>query len=151
MRRAHQIAGFAFLALAIFLGWHATRLSYYSALGPGPGFFPVWLCGILGVLALIVLIGTLRSDDRPGLRFWPEREAAIPIFGVVAGLVFVALAMRTLGYVATMLAFYLALVVLLGSRNLLTIAAVTLLGGLGTYTVFSRYLKQALPAGTLWM
>jgi putative tricarboxylic transport membrane protein len=152
VRRAHQIAGAAFLALALFLGWHATRLPYYSALGPGPGFFPVWLCGILAVLAVIVLAGAIRTGDREAIRrFWPEREALVPITGVIAGLAFVVLAMRPLGYVATMLAFYLVLVVMLGSRRPLTIAAVAALGSFGMYFVFARYLKQALPAGTLWM
>ncbi|MBM3537585.1 MAG: tripartite tricarboxylate transporter TctB family protein [Alphaproteobacteria bacterium] len=150
MRRAQQIAGLAFLALALFLGWHATRLSYYSTLGPGPGFFPLWLCGILAVLALVVLVGTSRAAEAPQ-SFWPEREAWAPILAVIGGLIFVVLAMRSLGYVVTMLVFYLWLVVTLGNRNPLIIGVVALAGGLGTYAVFSRYLKQALPTGTLWM
>ncbi len=152
MRRAHQIAGLAFLALALFLGWHATRLPYYSTLGPGPGFFPVWLCGILTVLALIVLATSLRAADGPAAQpFWPEREAWPALLSVVAGLSLAVLAMGSLGYVATMLAFSLALMVMLGSRSPLAIIAVTLLGSFGTSLVFSRYLKQALPAGTWWM
>lgn len=151
MRRAHQIAGLAFLALALFLGWHATRLSYYSALGPGPGFFPIWLCGILAALSLVVLVGATRPTTQSPGRFWPDREAWTPLLAVIAGLVFVVLTIRTLGYTLTMLIFYLWLVVMLGSRNLLIIGAVTLIGALGTEAVFSRFLKQALPAGTLWM
>lgn len=150
MKRAHQIAGLAFLALALFLGWHATRLQYYSPLGPGPGFFPAWLCGIFAVLALIVLLGATRTATSAG-SFWPEREAWVPILAVIGGLVFVVLAIGALGYVATMLLFYLWLVVMLGNRNLLIIGAVTVAGGFGTYAVFSRFLKQALPSGTLWM
>ncbi len=152
MRRAHQIAGLAFLALALFLGWHATRLPYYSALGPGPGFFPVWLCGILAVLALIALASTLRAaDGQAAERFWPEREAWPSLLSAVAGLVFVVLAMSSLGYVATLFVFSLVLVVMLGTRNPLIIIAVTLLASFGTSAVFARYLKQALPAGTWWM
>lgn len=152
MRRAQQIASLAFLALALFLGWHATRLPYYSSLGPGPGFFPVWLCGILAGLALIVLVGTLRgAGDQASTSFWPDREAWLPLLAVIGGLTFVVLTMEAVGYVAAMFVFYLVLVVLLGTRAPLAIIAVTLLGSFGTSTVFSRYLKQALPLGTWWM
>lgn len=150
MRRAKQIAGFSLLALALFLGWHASRLAYYSPLGPGPGFFPLWLCILLGVLAVAAIVNTLRPalPDRPE-PFWPERMALLRIAAVIIGLAFVAAFMATLGFPLTMLAFYLALTYVLGSRSPVEILAAALLGSFGVYYAFTRYLSQPLPAGIL--
>ena len=38
-----------------------------------------------------------------------------------------------------------------GSVALAALYTVTLLGSFGTSTVFTRYLKQALPLGSWWM
>lgn len=148
MRRAQQIAGFAFLGVALFLGWHASRLSYSSPLGPGPGFFPLWLCILLGLLAVAAIVNTRRSAaPAPSARFWPDRVALIRIATVVAGLAFIAASLSTLGFPLTMLVFYLALTFVLGSRSPAEILGVAILGSFGVYYVFTRYLSQPLPLG----
>jgi putative tricarboxylic transport membrane protein len=150
MRRAQQIAGLALLALALFLGWQAAQLSYYSPLGPGPGFFPLWLCILLGILSVAALVNSLRGTP-PELAtpFWPDRTALVRIGTVIAGLAFVAAAMSTLGFPLTMLVFYGVLAFVLGSRKPVEIVGTALLGSFGVYYAFTRYLSQPLPAGVL--
>lgn len=149
MRRAQQIAGLALVALALFLGWQAAQLSYYSSLGPGPGFFPLWLCILLGLLSVAALINSLRGASDPAPPFWPERTALLRIVTVIVGLAFIAAAMSTLGFPLTMLVFYLVLTLALGSRRPLEILATALIGSFGLYHVFTRYLSQPLPPGVL--
>ena len=80
MRLAHRIAGAVLLALALFLGAVAFRLSYYSSLGPGPGFFPLWLCGLLAILALAMIAqATLGGDGPLPVDFFPDRTGALRI------------------------------------------------------------------------
>jgi hypothetical protein len=52
-RRAYQLSGLAALLVAVFLGYQAAGLTYYTRIGPGPGFFPRWLCGVLALLAQV--------------------------------------------------------------------------------------------------
>lgn len=149
MRRAQRIAGLALVALALFLGWQAAQLSYYSSLGPGPGFFPLWLCILLGLLSTAALISSLRKASDPALPFWPDRTALLRIATVILGLAFIAGAMSTLGFPLTMLIFYLIVTFMLGSRRPGEILGAALLGSFGVYYAFTRYLSQPLPSGVL--
>lgn len=81
------IAGLMFILLAGTLAWSAGRLELGTTGRMGPGYFPLLLSGILGVLGLVILIGGLRIDG-PSL---PRGEwkglalvtAAILVFGAV--------------------------------------------------------------------
>ena len=65
VQRAHQITGVVFLLIAAFLGYHAVKLRYYTPLGPGPGFFPIWLCAILGLLAVTLFFQARLATPEP--------------------------------------------------------------------------------------
>ena len=52
------------LVLLMFAGtifWQSLSLNYYSDVGPGPGLFPLWLSGILGLLAVAYMVDSIRS------------------------------------------------------------------------------------------
>jgi hypothetical protein len=148
MRRVQQIAAIAFLVVAAFLGFHASRLRYYTPLGPGPGFFPVWLCVILAGLALYVLV---RASTAPGTPlpgdFAPSRAAAVRIAAVIACLAATAMLMPVAGFRLSMLTFYLVLLTLLGRRPVAETLLLALAGSFGVYHVFVAFLNQPLPVG----
>jgi putative tricarboxylic transport membrane protein len=147
MTRGHQIAALAFLAVALFLGWQATRLTYYSPLGPGAGFFPIWLCVVLALLSVSVLVtATIVREPLPS-DFWPDRGGGLRIALVVAALVFVTLALKPLGFRLTMLVFAAALLPALGRRNPIEIIAVALFASFGVYALFVDHLRLSLPVG----
>ena len=78
-RRAYQLSGLLGLLVAAVLGYQAARLPYYTRIGPGPGFFPRWLCGILALLSLAILARAAaeQGDQQRAGRLWGalEREA----------------------------------------------------------------------------
>ena len=150
MTRAHAAMGLALLALAGWLGWHATGLTYYSAIGPGPGFFPVWLCIALGALATSVVVSALRARDAmPGDGFVPPRDGIVRIAAVVLALAVVVPGLDILGFRIAMALFCLAVLLALGCRSpvqfVLTIAA----GSFGAHALFADALGVPLPAGSL--
>ena len=55
-RRSDLILGAALLGVAGFFGMGALRMRYFTAIGPGPGFFPRWLALLLGLLGLAILL-----------------------------------------------------------------------------------------------
>jgi putative tricarboxylic transport membrane protein len=150
MARPHLVAGLVFLLLAAFLGREAGRLSYYSSLGPGAGFFPVWLCVVLALLALSVTVNALRGRIA-GVdgRFWPENGALLRIAAVLGGLAFVVATLNILGFRIAMAIFCVWSMLALGCRSPLQIGAVALLGSIGCKALFVEVLGVALPSGIL--
>jgi hypothetical protein len=110
MRRAYQIAGLTFLLVAAFLGFHAYALRYFTSLGPGPGFFPVWLCALLGILALVVIVqATIASAEPLPEQFFAPRSGYVRIAAVLAALLGVTIFLPILGFRITLFAFYVGL------------------------------------------
>jgi putative tricarboxylic transport membrane protein len=106
MRRVGQLTGCAFFLLSVGLGYASSSLKYYTPLGPGPGFFPVWMCIFLGLLSLCVVVQSSRHS-LVGLPndFLPTRRGALRMFVVVVELFLLALLLPVLGFRLTMLAF----------------------------------------------
>jgi len=150
LTRAHAWVGVALLALAAWLGWHAARLTYYSSLGPGPGFFPRWLCVALACLALVVIAQALRAPRaaRAG-EAGPSGSALARIAMVVAALALAGPALDILGFRAAMAGVCLVVVLVLGCRSPAQIAIAVLVGGPGAQLLFADALGVALPAGWL--
>ncbi len=150
MRPVYQITGIAFLLLGAVLAYHALRLRYYTPLGPGPGFFPLWLCGLLMVLALCLCLQARFKNKEPlPADFFPARASAWRIGAVLIGLLAVAALLPLLGFRLTMLGFYLGLLWVLGQRHVFAAIVLALIGSFGTYTLFVEFLSQPLPIGKL--
>ncbi|MSP89646.1 MAG: tripartite tricarboxylate transporter TctB family protein [Alphaproteobacteria bacterium] len=150
MRRVHQLTGLACLLLAGFLGYNTLALPYYTRLGPGPGFFPRWLCAILAALALVILARASWSKDEPlPSNFFPERRGGLRIAIVIAALIAVANTMSILGFQLAMLAFYLLVLAALGRWRWIETPVLAVLGSFGCYYAFSMWLNQPLPTGRL--
>lgn len=148
MRRVYQLTGLAILLLAVFIGYQAASLRYYTSLGPGPGFFPLWLCVLLGGLALLVLVQASAGTPEPMPKDFVARPISYArIAAIVGGLVAVAALMNVVGFPLTMLAFFLLLLSILARRNVVETIALSIVGSFGIYHLFSDLLGVALPAG----
>ena len=87
MRRGRIIA--CVCLAAIFLAALVTASGYaqIDALGPGPGFFPLWLSLIGLALTILILIENWRDPSLGSASILPERRAAIQGGVVLAALV----------------------------------------------------------------
>lgn len=91
------LAGLLFLAFAGVFAWQTGELPMGTSVRMGPGYFPLVLSGLMGVLGLIVLIN--------GLRFTGEAPSNIAWRGLVTLTVataFFGFAMRPLGFLPTL-------------------------------------------------
>ena len=149
-RRAYQLSGLVGLLLAVALGYQAARLPYYTRIGPGPGFFPRWLCGVLALLSLVILVRATRDRDAAAIAIeLPDRPAAVRIVGVVVALFLVAAVTTTLGFRLTMLTFYLAVIGMLGRWRWIETPILAVLGSFAAYYILVEWLKLPLPVGAL--
>lgn len=141
-----------FLALQGSALLNSRPLAMKDTLGPGPGFFPVWL-GILGVLLGGVLL--LETSRRPAVdpadaELVPDRVAISRIIAVLVLLAAATASLDFVGYRITALAFTFLLLLALGARSPLVIIPFCLTASFGVFHVFYHWLKVPLPIGQLF-
>lgn len=145
MKIADRIGGFLLLAFAVYIHVGAWAMEYATAGVPGPGFVPFWISLILGVAAVLILIG---SWSRPlSGRLIADRTVLwrTILFGLE--MVAVVMLLPFLGMVLTLALFILAAVPLLGARNRFHIAAAVVMVPGFVYCLFHFVLQIPLPAG----
>ena len=149
MRLGWQIGSFAFLLLFICAIWLSAALPLQDALGPGPGFFPLWLGMIGAVLSAILFVHTVRRPV-PGHEdedLMPDRPAIRRLLAVLILLAAAAWALDPLGFRLTALFFTAILLPALGARSLIAIPLFSLTASFVVFHVFYYMLKVPLPIG----
>lgn len=53
--------GLLLVLFSVVIFSQSLRLDYYTDSGPGPGFFPLWLSGGLGVFSLSYIVSSLKE------------------------------------------------------------------------------------------
>lgn len=145
----------ALFAFALWLGvWgyaplKSRPLPLKDALGPGPGFFPLWLSLIGLSLCALLLIEVLRQPGRAvgEASLIPDGGACFRILTVVLLLAAAALSLDPLGFRLTAFGFTLLALLALGTRSLVAIPVFTLAASIGVFHVFYHWLKVPLPIG----
>ena len=149
MQRPHQLTGMLLLCIAIYVGIESLKLRYYTSIGPGPGFFPLWLSIILGVLALAMLGQATLGAAAPLPRdFFADRGGYVRMAVVAVSLLASALLLERIGFRLTMLAVYMVLLWGLGRRRVASNLLFAFIGSFGVYFVFVQWLSVPLPVST---
>lgn len=150
MKRWYQIASAAMMLIAALLIWQALNLRYYTPLGPGPGFFPFWLSIVLAILsAVMIWQATFGRPEAIPPGFYPDHRGYFRICAVLGALIGMIILMKALGFVLSMLLFYVFLLRALGHQSLLMTAIIAVAGSFGVYYIFANVLGVPLPIGIL--
>ena len=151
MRSADRVT--AALLLALSVAFTAGALKYYSWWGPGgPGsaFLPFWLGLVMAILALMLLVRSLRNPW-PGASWLPRGEGLrdlLVVLGVTAA--FIALLNVTGMVIGT--ALYLAVLISYLGRHPWWMTLGTALAAAGfNWLVFVHWLRVPMPEGMLWI
>lgn len=149
MKRAWQIACIAFLALSIFMIVLSFEYPYHDKLGPGPGFFPIWLSVITGALSLALFFQTTwgRSLADATACHLPDRQGSVRIMVIMVALVACLALLDPLGFRISLFLFLLFLPFGLGMRNWWVILIFAVAGSFGIFHIFYYWLKVPLPMG----
>ncbi len=65
MQRIQQGAAVCFVIFSALVVWGSLSLEYYTKLGTGAGFFPLWLGVAMGGLSLVWLAQVSRRTGKP--------------------------------------------------------------------------------------
>lgn len=139
MRNAGVWSGSIVLVFATVIFYQALSLDYSTPLGPGPGFFPRWLGGLLIILALAYIWDSIKNEVIPLAELFPRGKALENIVATLLGMVLFLVVVSFTGFVVagTMLLFimlrpeyrwYKALGISLGISLLLLIVFQSILG-----------------------
>jgi putative tricarboxylic transport membrane protein len=87
--------------------WQAISMGYYSEYGPGPGFLPLWVNGLLIILAVMYLIISLIKSDIPLSKVFPKGEGFINVLvSMGASILFLIIIPYTGFVVASMITLF---------------------------------------------
>jgi hypothetical protein len=150
VRSADRITAGLLLAFAV--AFSAGALKYYSwwgSGGPGSAFLPFWLGVVMAVLALMMLLRSLKEKN-PGEAWLPRGEGLrhmLVVLGVTA--VFVAL-LKVVGMILGTALFLIVLIRYLGRHRWWVTVAIAIAAAGFNYLVFVHWLRVPFPEGLLW-
>jgi putative tricarboxylic transport membrane protein len=150
MQRIQQGAAVCFVIFSALVVWGSLSLEYYTKLGPGAGFFPLWLGVAMGGLSLVWLVQVSRRTGKPpSPASFPGRTGIVRILAIIASLAVAALVMNFLGFQVAMFLLLIFLLLVLGRQPVWLTVIIALAGSIGVYRVFVTYLDVQLPAASL--
>ena len=148
MKRPYQIASVVLMCMAAFLLRESLKLRYYSPLGPGPGFFTLWLSILLAILAAAMFgEATFGKPEAMPVDFYADRRGYLRIGAILAAIVGVIVLMEPLGFRLVMVGFYIFLLTVLKRQHPLVTVIIALVGSFGVYHMFVRWMSVPLPTG----
>ena len=151
MRSADRVTAALLLAFAVaFSAGALKQYQWWGSGGPGPAFMPFWLGLVMSLLALGLLIKSLKRED-PGEAWLPRGEGLRDLSVVLGATVaFVAL-LNVLGMVIGT-AVYLAVLVRYLGRHRWWVTLAVAVGAAGfNWLVFVHWLRVPFPEGKLWI
>jgi energy-converting hydrogenase Eha subunit E len=152
--RKWHVLGFVLLAGA---GAYAVAVSLELGLwrqkSPGEGLFPFITAVAVTIFSLVGLAGTLRTHDTPSRADPDKGEMRATLWRVGAylvGLVFYALALDALGFIASTIIVVVFILRLAEQYSWRTTLVLAFGATAGCQLLFVRWLGASLPAGYLW-
>ncbi len=151
MRSADRVTAVLLLAFAVaFAAGALKNYAWWGPGGPGPAFMPFWLGLVMGVLALLFLVKSLRNPY-PGASWLPRGEGLRDMLVVLGMTVLFVALLNVLGMVIGTALYLLVLVRYLGRHRWWVTAAIALGAAFFNWLVFVHWLRVPFPEGKLWI
>jgi putative tricarboxylic transport membrane protein len=148
MRRLNIAAALVFLALSAITVAGTSDLAYWSDFAPGPAFAPIWVAAAGAVLALLLLAQEMRNPS-PEPADLPPRPALLRVLLTIAALAVALVLAPRLGFVASVAALTLFVLLAVERRRIVPSLVVTVLTAALVHGVFVAWLNVQLPKGFL--
>jgi putative tricarboxylic transport membrane protein len=143
--RGDLIAAAVLAAFGVYIIWVASGMPYVSEVGPGHGFFPLWLGIGLVSFASALMLSPFISAVPDSKSTAQSRQSLIrPLGGWLAVMAAIALLGR-IGFVLSFVILTLFLVVVLDRRPILLAMAVAVGLAVAFHVIFVIALDVSLP------
>ncbi len=149
MKKFDLISSAFWLVVGFLICEESYRIHLGNFRSPGPGFLPFGAGIVLGGLALIIMLKSLRKTFGQKKAFWEERNRW-PKVAMTLILIFVyGLLLDTLGFLLTTFLIMGFLFRGIEPQRWRTVIAGAVLSALGSYLIFQVWLDVELPKGFL--
>ncbi|MDD5168903.1 MAG: tripartite tricarboxylate transporter TctB family protein [Syntrophales bacterium] len=148
MKKTYIVSNLFWIAFSIAVCSESLRLGIGSFSEPGSAFLPFYAGLLLGILALVSLIGTLRKSGEVGESPWAKINFLKLGIVVVALFLYVAV-LSTLGFVIATFLLLLLLFRIMEPYKWTKVLFASLITIAVTYGFFEILLKSRLPRGFL--
>ena len=138
------ISGAVLAALGVYVVTQSLAWDYYTADGPGPGFFPFWYGVAMAALSLILIGSAVRRRRTEDAIDWSAASRALATW-----LAF-ALSVALMGWLGFLISFALLtffIVAVIFRRSLVTAGVTAVVTALAFHLTFPVTLSVALPTG----
>src|SRR5688572_21774631 len=147
--KGNLIAGACLAAFGIYVISVASRLPYVSEVGPGPGFFPLWLgIGLVALASYLVILSFARSENSGTQESPSWKTTSRALAGWLALMVAIALLGR-IGFALSFVILTVFLIVALDRRPALLAMGVAIGLAVAFHLLFVVALDVSLPK-TSW-
>jgi hypothetical protein len=149
VRRADRVGAVLLLLFGVwFAAVAAQNYTYWSATGPGSGFFPFWLGLVMAVLAALLLARAVRETE-PGPAWAPQGRGLMRFLGVLGGGVAFVVLLPWLGMAPTTVLFLIGILWLLEGHSWPAAVGIALATAAVNWAVFAWWLRVPFPPGVL--
>ena len=148
MKKTYVIANIFWLALAAAVCIESWSYNVGGLHNPGPGFLPFYASILLGCLAVISLVQTLKGASGPAPEIWGG--TGFGKLGLMLGVLFMYVAVfDLLGFLLATFLLLLVLFRIVEPYGWKTVLASALITTAAVYFVFVVLLESRLPKGSL--
>lgn len=149
IRHGEAILAAFFLAAGLYCIAIGTQFNYYNRLGPGAGFFPIWIGLLLTLLSAGLLIQVARRWRTETAPFFADRSAGFRVCGTLAFVAVASAAMSLFGFRLTMFVFAALAPFVIKRMNLLLVGTVAVAVSFGVAYAFETWLRVQLPKSSI--
>jgi hypothetical protein len=145
MSRRDRFSAGALLVFALAIGLKAGTFPLGNLKSIGPGFFPLVLAALLGILSLVLLISSLTNPEEKEPVKWPDRWTGV--VSVLGALFAYAFLLKFLGFSLSTFLFSLALLKYGYPKEWLIPLGGAVATTFFTLVIFKYWLGTPFPAG----
>jgi putative tricarboxylic transport membrane protein len=154
------------IVLSVWTVVSSLGLGYWTPIGPGAGFFPLWLAVLLGAMSAVWLLQQLRARSAPPepaeeleptspeaeAMEGPSHEEPVQyktVFAILGSLIAVTALLEVLGFQLAMLLFLLFQLKVLARRGWALSVGLAVAGSFGVFVLFTQFLTVTLPTSSI--
>jgi len=149
VNRRDLLAGFFWLAIALFVCFSSIHTGLGRVHSPGPGFLPFWSAFLLGALSIILIITAVRQKDWKKITDLWEGLDWDRVAKVAVVLFLYAVLLPMVGYLISTFGLMLFLLLIMKRSRIWAQGANALAITVISYIIFFRLLGVKLPKGPL--
>jgi putative tricarboxylic transport membrane protein len=143
MKNAGVYAASLFVLFSLVMLWQSFSLDYYTSLGPGPGFLPLWVSVLLLVLSILYFWESVKNEVFLFSQIIPKGVVLIKNISVLGSVILFMVLVTFTGFVVA--GTLMLMVILLHDFKWYNGLAISLAVSITVFFIFKILLDVPLP------